>query len=402
MSHLAFSDLFPFMRRYPAFARVFAADALSQLGHGMMLVAFPMFFLEVTKDVTLTGLAFSGEIAAYALLAPAAGYWADRVEQKALMVAANVGRVSLLLALLWLLSHGGGLFGCVLLSVALGAFSALFLPARAAFLRRLLKGEDLLQAVALEGTMSFLLRLVSPALMGLLLVAYPATVGIWLNICIYAVSTAMIAPRWVTGPRVEHALSPEHDDWRAGWRHILRSPSLLGLLGLDIVLSLVGMAAWSCTVAFLEVVLKLPAAHTGWLIATTGLAGAVGTRLAGALGPRAGRSTYVGLLAMVTITYLAVPQAPSMRVLMAIWVLRGLALGAFVVLFNQQIARETPADRMGRVQAAWEMSACLAAFLGSVATPLLLRGVGPAGSFYLFGAATLSATLLLVCSRRRW
>jgi len=399
MSHLAFSDLFPFMRRHPAFARVFAADVLSQLGNGMMLVAFPMFFLEVTKDVSLTGLAFSGEIAAYSLLAPVAGYWADRVEQKALMVAANVGRVTLLLSLLYLLSHGGGLFGCVLLSIALGGFSALFLPARAAFLRRLLRGDDLLLAVALEGTMGFLLRMIAPALMGLILVAWPATVGIWLNIAIYAVSTVMILPAWVTGPRVEHALAPEHDDWRAGWRHILRSPALRGLLGLDVVLSLVGMAAWSTTIAFLQVALKLPAAYNGWLVATTGLAGAVGTRLAGVLSPR--RSTYAGLLAMVTITYLAVPQAPSLGALMAIWALRGLVIGAFVVLFNQQIARETPADRMGRVQAAWEMSACLAAFLGSVATPLLLRGVGPAGSFYLFGVATLSVTLLLMGSRRR-
>ena len=114
------------------------------------------------------------------MLSPLAGYWADRVEQKLLMVAANLGRMALLMTLLVVLRHGGhGMLGlCLALSVGLGASGALFAPARAAFLRRLLSGDDLLSAVALEGTTGFLLRLVAPALMGVLLVWYPPTAGL--------------------------------------------------------------------------------------------------------------------------------------------------------------------------------------------------------------------------------
>ena len=163
------------------------------------------------------------------------------------------------------------------------------------------------------------------------------------------------------------------------------------MLILDMMLSLVGMAAWSTTVAFLQLVLHQPASFNGCLVAATGLAGAVGTRLSARFGPC--RSTYLGLLITVTISYLAVPHVHSLAGLVAVWLLRGLSIGVFVVLLSQAIARETPPEKMGRVQAAWEMSACLAAFLGSASTPWLLRHLGPAGSFYLFGSITLSLAL---------
>jgi DHA3 family macrolide efflux protein-like MFS transporter len=176
---LTYSEIRPFFGRYPAFFRVYLADVLSQIGQGMLTVAFPMFILEATHDVSLAGLAFSGEIAAYALLSPVAGHWADRVEQKSLMLTANVVRIVLLSLLLRLVSHAGApLAGCLALSLGLGAAGALFGPARAAFLRRLLEGEDLLAAVALEGTSGFLVRLVAPASMGLLLIWFPPTAGL--------------------------------------------------------------------------------------------------------------------------------------------------------------------------------------------------------------------------------
>ena len=121
--------------RHPAFRRVFLADALSQLAHGMLMVAFPMFILQVTGDVSLTGLAFSGEVAAFGLLSPLAGWLADQVAQKRLMILANLSRIALLLLLLQVLQGGGTLAQCLGLSLALGASAALFVPARAAFLR---------------------------------------------------------------------------------------------------------------------------------------------------------------------------------------------------------------------------------------------------------------------------
>lgn len=376
-------ELQALFRTSPAFRRVFLADVASQIGEGGLLIVFPILILEATHDVTLTGLAFSGEILAFGLVSPLAGYLADRLEQKWLLLGANFVRVALLGLLLWALSVGASVLACLGLSLSLGAAGAFFMPARAAFLRRLLAGEALQQAIALEGTMVFLLRLVSPALMGLLLVVFPATVGIQLDMLTYMVSALLLAPAWVTGPRLEAPDEEPAGAWKEGWRVIGASDSLRGLLLLDVALCLVGMAAFSITVALLEQELHLPAQANGWLLATTGLAGAVGAQLAARLPQH--RAVYAGLTGAIALTYLSVPMASTLGALMAMWVVRGLAIGALCVLLNQRIAREVPGQVMGRVQAAWGLGACLACFLGSFSTPWLLRALGATHSYTLFG-----------------
>ncbi|MFN3429179.1 MAG: MFS transporter [Candidatus Sericytochromatia bacterium] len=382
-TQLPLAELRALFRKSPAFRRVFLADVATHFGDGGLLIAFPMLILERTHDVTLTGLAFSGEILAFGLLSPVAGVWADRMEQKTLMLAANLVRVALFMVLLIAFWANAPIAVFMGLSVALGAAGAFFMPARAAFMRRLLAGEDLDAAIALEGTMGFLMRLVSPPMMGAIMAIWPATVGIQVDMAAYLLAAWLLIPAWVTGPRVAAPEGEGPGAWREGWRTILRSRALGGLLMLDVLLSLVGMAAFSITVAFLEQVLHQGAQANGWLLAATGLTGAVGTQLAGRVGR--GPAVYAALAAAIALTYLLVPLATSLPMLMAIWSLRGLAIGGLCVLINQRIVAEVDAGVMGRVNAAWGLAACLSAFLGSAATPWLLRSLGPKASFTLFG-----------------
>lgn len=390
---LPLAELQALFRKSPAFKRVFLADAVTQFGDGGLLIAFPMLILARTHDVSLTGLAFSGEILAFGLLSPLAGTLADRLEQKILMLAANLTRVALFLLLLLAQALVAPIGVFLALSVALGAAGAFFMPARAAFMRRLLDGEDLDAAIALEGTMSFLMRLVSPPLMGALMAVWPATVGIQVDAAAYLLAASLLMPAWVTGP-CQPEVAPEPGAWREGWRTILGSRSLTALLALDVLLSLVGMAAFSITVAFLDQVLHLGVQCNGALLAATGLMGAVGTQVAGRL-PK-GPGTFALLSGAIALTYLLVPFAGSLPVLMAMWSLRGLAIGALGVLINQRMVAEVHAGVMGRVNAAWGLAACLSAFAGSAATPWLLRTLGPRLSFTLFGL--LLASMMLVAA----
>lgn len=387
------AELRALFRRHPAFRRVFLADVACQLGDGGLLVAYPMLILQQTHDVSLTGLAFSGEILAFALVSPVAGHAADRLDQKRVMVLANAARLALFAALIGALRLGLGLGALLVLSLALGAAGSFFMPARAALLRRLLEGAELEAAIALEGTMAFLVRLVTPALMGALLAFLPATVGIQLAMGAYALAILLLMPTWVAGRRLE-TREREEGTWRDGWRAIGASKRLRSMLVLDVLLCLVGMAAFSSTVAYLAEVLGLGAQANGWLLATTGLAGAVGTQLAGRLG-RAWR-VCAALTAAIAVTYLLVPAVSALWLLMVVWSLRGLAIGALGVLINQTIAAEVEATVMGRVQAAWSLGACVAAFAGSAATPWLLRTLGAAHSFTLYGVllGTLAASLV--------
>lgn len=391
------SLLLRLLRERPAFRRLFLADAVTQVGEGTLIVIFPMLILEATGDVTVTGLAFSGEIIAFGLLSPLAGAWADRLNQKALMVGANLVRAALLLLLLAVLAAKGSLLACLAISAALGASGAFFLPARSAFLRRLLDGEELDCAIASEGTVGFLIRLVAPAVVGVMLTRLAASSAIWLDIGTYVVGALLLLPGWVTGRTLELPERESPGAWRDGWRTILGSQALSQLLLTDVLLTLIGMAAWSTTIAFLAEALHRGAADNGWLMAATGLAGAFGTRLSGWL-PQ-GRSLYALLAGLIAATYLLVPGADTLHELLALWLVRGLCIGVFVVVLNQRIAHETPAQVMGRVQAAWGLAVCVAAFLGSLATPVLLKTVGAVGSFYVFGGAMALVTAWLGARR---
>jgi len=173
------------------------------------------------------------------------------------------------------------------------------------------------------------------------------------------------------------------------------------MLQLDVLLSLIGMAAFSSTVAYLTEVLKLGAQANGWLLATTGLAGAVGTQLVGRLGKE--WAVFAGLTAAIALTYLLVPAVSALWLLMLVWSLRGLAIGGLGVLINQTLASEVPAEVMGRVQAAWSLGACVAAFAGSASTPWLLRTLGAAHSFTLYGVLlAMLALAMLARSAMRW
>ena len=125
MNRLPLAELQALFRKSPAFKRVFLADATTQFGDGGLLIAFPMLIMARTNDVTLTGLAFSGEILAFGLLSPVAGMLADRLEQKTLMLAANLARVALFMALLVAYWLNAPIAVFMALSVALGAAGAL-------------------------------------------------------------------------------------------------------------------------------------------------------------------------------------------------------------------------------------------------------------------------------------
>lgn len=397
------AELRALFRRHPAFRQVFLADVACQLGDGGLLVAFPMLILQETGDVSLTGLAFSGEILAFALLSPVAGQLADRMDQKRVMVLANATRLLLFALLLLALGLKLGVGALLVLSLALGGAGSFFMPARAALMRRLLEGKELEQAIALEGTMAFLVRLVTPALMGALLAFQPATVGIWVDMAAYGLAILLLVPAWVKAPAVLGMSEEEPGAWQDGWRAIARSDRLRSMLVLDVLLCLIGMAAFSSTVAYLAEVLKLGAQANGWLLATTGLAGAVGTQLAGRLGKE--WRVLAALTAAIAVTYLLVPYVSVLWLLLVVWSLRGLAIGALGVLINQTIATEVPKEVMGRVQAAWSLGACVAAFAGSACTPWLLRHLGAAQSFTLYGVLLTCLVVVMLARsvmRRAW
>lgn len=366
----------------PAFRRVFWADICAQLGHNSLVVVLPTLILEVTHDVTLTGLAFTAEIVAYGLMSPFGGWVADRYEQKSLMLIGNSARFALLLSLLLVMRLPHAPAWYLLVSLALGVVGVLFSPARAAFLRRLLQGEKLLEAVAIEGTVMFLARMIAPALIGAVLLLTNAKTALFFNAALYLVSNFWLASKTVTGPRREpEARTSPWQEVSEGWRFLLTQKGLRSLLLLDALTCLVGMATWSMLVAFLETVLHLPAANNAWLQGTMGFTGALGTALHARLPHGILKPGYV--LLGLTASYYLLTLAHSLSWLMLAWCLRGLVIGVMVVMIAQAMAKQVPDHVTGRVSAAWEQACYFACAVGSCVTPWLLKTQGAQRSFVL-------------------
>ncbi|HEX3407469.1 MAG TPA: hypothetical protein VHS81_09545, partial [Caulobacteraceae bacterium] len=108
--------------RHPAFLKLWAAQTVSSFGARIAREGLPMTAVLVLKapPAAMGALAAVG-LAAYALVGMAAGMLADRAPRRALMIAADLGRVAVMLAvpaaaLLHALSIGGVALALALMS----------------------------------------------------------------------------------------------------------------------------------------------------------------------------------------------------------------------------------------------------------------------------------------------
>src|SRR5215471_4826012 len=86
-------------RRFPLgtrFWRLFGANAVSAVGDGMVLVAFPLLALTLTTSpVLIAGVAIAGRLPALCFSIPV-GALVDRVDRRRLVVLINVVRIVVL------------------------------------------------------------------------------------------------------------------------------------------------------------------------------------------------------------------------------------------------------------------------------------------------------------------
>lgn len=395
-----FGPTWAVFRRSPAFGRLYLASLISQLGDGGMLIAFPLLVAQKTHDIALAGLAFPGEVLAFLLVSPIAGWAADRWDQRHQMLLSDLLR-GLLLGLMLLLVHVQvGLGPLLAVSLLIGAAGAFFHPARAALLRRLLHGSDYAEAVTLEGTTIFLTRMMAPAAMGALLAVVPVTAGIVADMASFWISGALILSLYRLSVGHPDRATPaatvaEADgDWRDGWRALGRSAALRWILPLDAVLCVTGMCSFGMIMAYLERVAHVGAHQAGWLMAVAGASGAVGTQMAARLGQS--RRGYLVAASLFAVAYGLAGWGASFGAILTAWLLRGLGMGMISVMISRRFAAEIPVAVMGRAQAAYDQVCGIAAVIGGACAPLVLRQVRPAVAYQ--GLGLIVGTFLAVAA----
>lgn len=381
--------------RVSDFRRYLAGFGLSNLARWTELTASLWVTYQLTESPVLLGVMGLARAVPAIVLSPIAGVVADRVDQRRLILVAQVvtGIGSLALGLL-VLSGTVAIWQIYLQVAVQAAVRAFDAAGRQSLFPQLVDEKELPDAVTLSVTAGRTSKLIGPVLGGAAIAAFgPAScylgAAVASGMVCFTVSTVRREPLLGIGA------TSFREELVDGLRIILRNPTLNSLLKLEVAFSLFQMNEVMITIIALDM-LAVGATGLGLLLAAPALGAIVGIALLLTAGhpERQGR-----VLVLSTVVYagvmLAIAAAPLVAVVAGGLVLIGL-LDAFLTVLRHAMAQSSaPPAARGRVMAnmitvtsgigplAQTQSGVLTALLGprlAVATAALALAVSAIGT----------------------
>lgn len=357
--------------RNRAFARLFAAQAISLLGSGATTVGLALFAYRLAgaeSVTTVVGHALTLRILAFMLFSQPAGVLADRVSRKAILICSDLARAALLL----FLPFATAAWHVYVLVFVLNALTAFFTPTFEATIPDIVGADDLVAALGLSRVAADVEALVAPAVAAALV----AVVGVdWIfrfDALTYVASAVLVAlvsfPPLGPDPK-PLSLASFARDITHGARVILREASLRQAVVLSFAEATAGAGAIVVTVAYVRttlgagdtaVSLVMAAVGVGSSLVAVALGRVTGRYERGASDPAAlhGRRHAWGqralLLGGAAMSLALVPLvvSPGVVVVALLWALLGGGQALVAVPSSMLLAEHTsPSDR-GRAYAA--------------------------------------------------
>lgn len=386
------------MLRLPAnFQRLLTAQAISNIGDGVTVVAMPLLATHYTREPVLVAGAAVAQGLPWLLFSLHAGVVVDRLDRRRLMIAADTLRfVVLFLFGIMVLTDFGGIALLYIVAFILSTAETVYGSAAQSIIPQVVGGDDKaldtangrIEATAVSGQ-----EFIGPALGGLLFAA-AISMPFLLDSLTFAASAFLLLRMQgrfsaVTSSAV--AVSPRRSILREiteGIRWIRHDPVLLLTTALIGFASFFHGSVWALLVLFARDILLVPPAVFGllWALGAAGdLLGSLATgRLRKLLG--AGR-TITAAVACTGVGYLIIGLSSNV-VLFAV----GLAVSGFSMVTGSIVLvslrqRLTPDRLLGRVSSAIRLSirglaplgalfgGLVAQHLGGVRTPILFAGI---------------------------
>jgi Transmembrane secretion effector len=230
--------------RQPDFRRLWTAGVVTVVGAGLTLFAVPVQLYALTQNSAYVGLAGVFALVPLIVFGLWGGAWADAMDRRVLLIIASCGLAAASL-LLWLqaaLALGNVWVVLGLLSLQ-QVFFAINSPTRAAAIPRMLPGEQLPAANALNMTVQQFGAIVGPMLAGVLLR--------WVDLSTLYLIDAITccAPIWVTIRLAPMPPTESHaglSRWGAapvwqGFRYLAGNPVVLMSFVVDLIAMICGL-----------------------------------------------------------------------------------------------------------------------------------------------------------------
>jgi MFS family permease len=391
------------------FQLVFSASSFTNLGDGVLAVAFPWFATLLTRDPLLIGLVAAARQLPWLLFALPAGVLADRFDRRNLILLADACRLLLALAAVALALSGAQGTGAVLLLTALcfalGAAEVVRDNTAQSFLPNLVSKPQLEQANGLLWSTEQLAgQFIGPPLAGYL-IGFAIFLPFGIEAAFLALAIALIAairlpkaaalPRQAFGPALREGLA-----WLWSHQSLRRLALVLGAY------NFIGSMFYALLVLYAQDVLGLDAFGYGQLMAIQA-AGGLAASLAGPWILRRIGSTLGLLSGLSAFTLCAAIMGASANFWLIAALLLAEAFGNMLwniasVSYRQRII---PDALLGRVNAAFRFFGTGPSALGSVAGGLVVvmgARLGQTAALHLLYAviAALAASLLVYSALR--
>ena len=343
------------------YRHLFGAQVVALLGTGLATVALGLLAFDLAGDgaAMVLGTVFAIKMVAYVGVAPIAGAFAARVNRRALLVALDLVRAAVALALPFVTE----VWQVYCLLFLLHSASAAFTPTFQATIPDVLPDEArYTRALSLTRLAHDLETIASPTLAALLLalVSYNAlffgTVIGFLASALLVVSVMLPSPK----PAQPRGI---YDRTTRGIRIYLATPRLRGLLGLNLAVSAAGAMVLVNSVVLVRGTLGLSEAALAWTMFAFG----VGSMAAAIALPRlldrvSDRPVMLAgavlmILALLGLAACILLAGLSWPVLLLVWALIGLGFSAVLTPTGRLLRRSAhPEDRPALFAAQFALS----------------------------------------------
>lgn len=275
--------LLPSSMRYGHFRYYWLALLAGVTGH-QMLLQFTMGWLVFELTGEARYLAFLGIAIAIPALALnlLGGVLADRLEPKFLVAGAQ-GISASVVALLAVLVLTGqvAVWHVLATAVIIGALQAFDQPSRSSIFPRLVKREDIVNAVAMESIVWNAVRVLAPALAGIVIDRLSIHASMFFSAATFFILGVVITmlrlrPRPPAAGQVIQQIGES-------FRYVRQHPVFLYVMLLTFCNSMFGMAYIFLMPVFAKEVLNVGAEGVGWLLGASGLGAILGTWFVGSL-----------------------------------------------------------------------------------------------------------------------
>ena len=376
--------------------RLWLAQIVSVFGDFLAIFAvlsYVSFNLHATA-AQVTGISVSFMIP-FAFIGPVAGVFVDRWNVKRTMIASDLIRAALALALVFTATLGQVYAILFLLSVV----SAFFMPAQSVTLRTIVPREGLLSANALVQQAFQVMRIFSPALAGAMVEWFGASSCYYVDSVTFIfsasiIATLVIAREPVAPAKDSHRLKAVFDDLMVGVKFIFTHATI----SFVILAMAAAMFAISCFGPLIAVYvrdeLRATSLWFGIINAMIGVGMIGGTLLMNRFAQKISK-THLVVWGLLTMGAFVVVLAAFKSIAAASISMFGVGVGVVFVFVSAQtlMQGQTPMELIGRVSGSFMSVLSIAQLIGLVFSGSLAQTLGIRNLFYLSAAMLLLITV---------